>query len=245
MIRPSKDNMEFFNTSFYDKASADYSAKRYSSRPRSFIQFLFQKRLKHVLYLIEKHMRQNGGTLIEDGCADGIVAQTVGKEYPHLFSKILGTDISPGMIQAAREMNKNSAISFALKSEVTRDVKADAFLAVGFVSPGIFEDEFSFIKSHLAEDGIVIVSLASRNSPYAKLKLATQEITGDYWTFKKYEEFLKKDFEIVDSVPYGLFVPKLWALPAIGRAVQPILEVVLGPFRVLFHETLYVLKYKR
>ena len=237
--------MDFFNTSFYDKASVNYSNQRYEGSPGSFIQFFFQRRLKHVLFLIGKHMKGNiNQILIEDGCADGVVAQAVAVYYPNIFSKVIGTDISPGMITAAQGLNKNPRASFRLKSGLATDTKADVVLAVGFVSPGIFADEFSFIKSHLAKDGIVIISLASRNSPYAKLKLQDKEVTRDYWTFKAYENFLAKDFIIIDSIPYGIFIPKLWAFPALGRIIQPILEAAFSFFPSLFHETLYVLKQK-
>lgn len=246
MIKLSKNNMDFFNTSFYDKASVDYSKKRYEGAPQSFIQFFFQRRLKHVLWLVGKYCKEkNNQILIEDGCADGIVARAVGESYKENFTKIIGTDISPGMIERACSLNKNPIASYLVKSEISPDVKADVLLAVGFVSPGIFTNEFDFIKKHLESEGICIISLASKNSPYARLKLKDKEITSDYWTFKKYEEFLAKDFTITDSIPYGLFIPKLWALPFLARRIQPILEVVFKPFPILFHETLYVIKQKR
>src|SRR5882724_3431402 len=136
--------MDFFNTSFYDKASGDYSDKRYNGLPESFIQFFFQRRLKHVLNYCAKYANEmikvtQGNRdliLLEDGCADGVVAQMINKTYPDLFSKIIGTDISPGMIDRAKSINKDPRISFTLKNMLSQDVKADVLLAVGFVSPG-------------------------------------------------------------------------------------------------------------
>ena len=231
--------INFSDTSFYDKESKGYSEKRYNSTPKSFIQFCFQKRLKHVEKLVIKYKsKKEDQILIEDGCADGVVAQRVSK----YFSKTIGTDISEGMIQQARDINKNPSVLFFVKHEFPKDIKANLFLAIGFVSPGIFKEEFYFIQEHLENGGIIIMSLVSSNSPYAKLKLKDREITKDYWTFKKYEEFLKKDFVILDSVLYGLFIPKLWTFPLIARIIQPICEFILKIFPILFHEKLYVLK---
>ncbi len=246
MIELSKNNMDFFNTSFYDSASSEYSKQRYNVHPQSFIHFFFQTRLRNIITLIKRNCSdRQDQLLIEDGCADGVVAQTVMNIYKESFSQGIGLDISPKMIEQARILNKNPRITFNIKKELGEQMKADVFLAVGFVSPGIFDDEFRFIRNHIKDDGLIIVSLASRNSPYAKLKLKDKEVTNDYWTFRQYEEFLKKDFEIVDSIPYGLFIPKLWAIPFIAMILQPLLEYILNLFPVLFHETLYVLKHKR
>ncbi len=237
--------INFFDTSFYDKESGQYSHKRYNTAARSYVQFFFQERLRHVIRLVGKH----GGAktdqlLLEDGCADGIVAETVYKKYPHAFSRVVGTDISPEMVKAAKMMNTHPVFSFFVKNEIPQDVKADIFLAVGFVSPGIFEDEFSFIKKHLQRDGLVILSLVAKNSIHAKLKLRGKEIVKDYQTFAEYEDYLKKEFEIVEKVPYGFFIPKLWAFPVLARILQPFFEAIGRLLPSLFHETLYVIKQK-
>jgi len=242
MIKHFKSNMDFFNTTFYDKESSSYSQKRYGTAPISYTQFFFQERLGIVLGLVEKY--QKGGLLIEDGCADGVVIQSVFARFGDVFTQGIGLDISPGMIVEAQKLNKNSKLSFSLKSGLSPEVRADVLLAVGFVSPGIFEDEFSFVKKHLKKDGVLILSLVSRNSIHARLKLRGKEIANDYWDFKKYEEFLSKDFIIKESVPYGMFVPKLWAFPRVARVLQPVFEVFFKFFPSLFHEKLYVLVQK-
>lgn len=237
--------INFFDTSFYDKESSKYSGKRYGTSPRSYSQFFFQERLKHVVALVGKHVRgKTGQVLIEDGCADGVVAQAVYKRYPQVFSKVIGTDISPGMIEEAKNLNKIPELSFFVKRELPFEIKANIILAVGFVSPGIFEDEFSFIRDHLAVSGIIIVSLVAGNSLHAHFKLKDKEIAQDYLSFKEYETFLRKDYVILDAVPYGFFIPKLWAWPVLGRILQPIFEIVGRIFPALFHETLYVIKKK-
>src|SRR5574343_11548 len=192
--------MDFYNTKYYDTASIDYSDKRYNSIPNSFIKFFFQRRLLKAIDLIEKNCKfSESQVLIEDGCADGVVIQSVSKIFPKLFETMIGVDISPKMVSRAKEINKNNRISFFLKNEFESQYKADLFLAIGFVSPGIFDDEFSFIKRHLKSDGIAILSLPSINSLYAKLKLSDREVTKDYWSFLEYENFLNNDFIIIDK----------------------------------------------
>ncbi len=237
--------INFFNTSFYDKESAGYSDKRYNSVPKTFVQFFFQERLRHVISLVGAFSEDKKNLLLlEDGCADGIVAQKVHACFPDRFGRVIGTDISPGMVEEARKLNRNSKFSFFLKKDLPENSAADIFLAVGFVSPGIFDDEFSFIKKHIGKEGIVILSLVSGASIYARTKLQDREVTKDYWDFKKYRQFFKKDFEILVAVPYGLFIPKLWAFPRLARMLQPVFETIFRIFPGLFHETLYVLKYK-
>jgi trans-aconitate methyltransferase len=140
--------INFFDTTFYDKESAGYSDKRYTRAPESYIQYFFQARLRHVEKLISKNAKDSDGqTLLEDGCADGVVAAALYKKFPHFFSRVVGTDISPGMIEAARKIHSDGVYSFFVKSTMPDDIQADVFLAIGFVSPGIFDDEFSFIKN--------------------------------------------------------------------------------------------------
>ena len=237
--------INFFDTSFYDKESINYSNKRYNILPTTFFHFLFQRRLKHVLNIVKKYfIDKKEQILIEDGCADGIVVQTISKSYPDIFSNIIGTDISSIMIEQAKNINNNKKISFHLKNNVS-NIKADCILAIGFVSPGIFEDEFEFIINHIKENGIAVVSLASGNSLYAKLKLRDKEITRDYWSFKRYTNFLNKYFEILDHIPYGIFIPKLWMFPNIARISQSFFENIFKYFPILFHERLYILKKRR
>ncbi len=236
--------MDFFNTTFYDNESEGYSRKRYNVTPTTYTHFFFQDRLSKVVSLVGEHFKDGQNLImIEDGCADGVVLYSVDYLYPDLFSKIIGTDISPKMIEAAAKRNKKEYISFVIKDAMP-EVIADCFLAIGFVSPGIFKEEFAFIDRHLASNGLCIMSLVSNNSLYAKFKLKDKKIAKDYRSFAEYEKILSERFEIVDSVPYGLFIPKLWAAPSLARFLQPLLEKILRPFPQLFHEKLYVLRPK-
>ncbi|HEY4503941.1 MAG TPA: methyltransferase [Candidatus Paceibacterota bacterium] len=237
--------MDFYNTSFYDKASADYSSKRYQDRPQSYVQFFFKNRLYILLKYINKLVKnKNDLKLLEIGCADGIVINSIINTFPHAFSRCVGTDISPNMIETAQKRNEHKNALYFLKNTGESGLY-DIVLAVGFLSPGIFDEEFAYIKSHLKSDGVVIVSLASRKSAYTRIKLQYKDYIKDYWSHSQYRDFLEKDFQIIDSKPYGLFIPKLWAFPTIARVIQPAVELI-GSFFLsgLFHEKLYLLKRK-
>ncbi len=88
--------MDFYNTSFYDTASDDYSQKRYPDKTVSYIHFFFKRRLNIILGLVEENMRQGNRRLLESGCADGIVINSIMRNFPNLFLECVGTDISPG-----------------------------------------------------------------------------------------------------------------------------------------------------
>lgn len=236
-------NIDFFDTSFYDKESENYSGKRYLTIQDSYNKFFFQKRLSILIDNIEKYIKNNKElTIIEDGCADGFVIKSLIERFNNIFSKSIGIDISSGMVDKAKKIESNSKIDFFVKNDLSLDIKANVFLAIGFVSPSIFKDEFDFIKSHTKDDSLIIISLVSNNSLFAKFKFGNKEVHNDYWNFPRYKKFLEERFEILDSIPYGLFIPKLWAFPKMARILQPILEKTFSIFPSLFHEKLYFLK---
>lgn len=237
--------MNFDNTTFYDKASGEYSNRRYKSGTNSYIQFFFKRRLSLTIDILQKYLSgRNNLSLLEVGCADGIVIETIDSKYSNNFTKYIGTDISPEMIKVASEKNKNNKINYYIKNS-NEQGGFDFVLAIGFLSPGIFDREFDYIKKFLKKDGIAIVSMASRDSIYTKLKLKDQEYSKDYWNHNQYMEFLQKDFDVLCTKPCGLFIPKLWVLPVLARIAQPICESVFK-FIIpnLFHEKLYVLRRK-
>ncbi len=239
-------NINFFDTSFYDKESGNYSEKRYLTVPNTYNKFFFQRRLKLLINKIDKYINNKSDlVIIEDGCADGFVIRTLVSKFKKNISKAIGVDISPLMIDKAKKSELENLLSFSVKDELNKDIKANILLAIGFVSPGIFEEEFDFIKSHTDNNSLIILSLVSNNSLFAKLKLKNMEILKDYWDYKSYENLLKNDFEILDSISYGLFVPKLWSLPRIAMLLQPIFEIIFGIFPNLFHERFYFLKKRR
>ena len=235
--------MDFYNTDFYDKASTEYSNKRYKGKTSSYIQFFFKRRLTIALEIIGKNLRgRKSLRIIEGGCADGIVLDTILNKFPDNFVNCFGTDISPEMIEVANKRNTNKNISYFLKG-AGETGQFDFVLAIGFLTPSIFDIEFSYIKKYLKSDGIVILSLASRDSIYTRIKLQKEEYIKDYLKHKEYEKSLNKDFELLSSHPYGFFIPKLWAFPSIARFLQPLIENIMKYITPnLFHEKLYILR---
>ncbi len=235
--------MDFYNTQFYDNASSEYSSKRYKGITSSYIQFFFKRRLSLTLIVLSELIKgKEKLRLLEAGCADGIIIDTILKVFPENFVNCVGTDISPGMIEAANKRNTNKNIKYFLK-EGGESGYFDFVLALGFLSPSIFDIEFAYIKKNLKPGGFVILSLASKNSIYTKLKLQKEKYIKDYWSHEEYEEYLKKDFEIVSTRPYGFFIPKLWAFPGIAKHIQPLVEDIMKFIAPnLFHEKLYVLR---
>ncbi len=235
--------MDFYNTTFYDNASAEYSGKRYKGKTNSYIQFFFKRRLQLILNILKNNISDKKNLrLLEIGCADGIVVDTVVSNFSNSFSECVGTDISPEMIEMAKKKNNNKNISYYLKNNGESGL-FDVVLAVGFLSPGIFDQEFSYINKYLKPEGTVIVSLASKDSLYTKIKLRDKDYAKDYWNHRQYEDFLRRDFDLISTHPYGLFIPKLWAFPSVARIIQPTIETLLAPFLSgFFHEKLYVLR---
>jgi 2-polyprenyl-3-methyl-5-hydroxy-6-metoxy-1,4-benzoquinol methylase len=243
--------MDFYNTNYYDKASYEYSNKRYSVVSKSYIQFFFKRRLDIILRYIEKDYLKNINIsedkklrILEDGCADGVVIESILKNFPNIFSECIGIDISPEMIKTARIKNKLNNVSYYMKGTEVSSL-FDIILAVGFVSPSLFEEEFAYIRKHLNKNGIIIISLASKKSLYTILKLKDKEYVKDYWTHGDYKSLLEKEFKVIDSIPCGFFIPKLWSLPTLARIIQPIVENIMRHIAPdLFHEKLYILKNK-
>ncbi len=240
--------MDFLNTKFYDDASKNYSRNRYSLVSVSYINFFFKKRLKIVVNQISNiisnnYHNQDNLTLLESGCADGVVINKIIKEFPNRFSVYVGTDISQGMIDEAIKQNKFENVRYYLKGKEDGDLKYDIVLAIGYLSPGIFDQEFGYLLSNLKKDGFLIISLASRNSIYTKLKLNNKEYIRDYWSHNEYYKYLSKRFDIVSISTCGLFIPKLWKFPYIARIFQPVIEDILDIFIPnLYHEKIFVLK---
>src|SRR4051812_11232947 len=111
--------IDFTDTSFYDKESGHYSARRYEGTVFAYIQYFFRRRLNVVADLIRSQAANTSGlTLIEDGCADGVVLREIVRKFPGRFSHVIGTDISPRMIDMARDISPQKEISYFVKNEL-------------------------------------------------------------------------------------------------------------------------------
>jgi SAM-dependent methyltransferase len=241
--------------SFYDDESAIYSEKRYADKAGTYVQYFFNCRLAIVLKAIaarvsdKKIFPGTGLTLIDIGCADGVMTRKIAESFPTAFSKLVGADISMPMIDKARSLTRDPRISFFIKDSAygtdEPHEKFDIALGLGYLTSAIFVQETDFVRKHLVPGGLYICSFAAKGSLRARLKLKGQPYLKDYLSYAGYRSMLAKRFEIVNEIPYGLFIPKLWAMPSLGRALQPVIDAVFAHIVPgLFHEKIYVLRLK-
>jgi ubiquinone/menaquinone biosynthesis C-methylase UbiE len=231
---------------YYDQESNRYSQKRYEGDTKTYVQFFYKNRRDTVLKLISKIIEgKKDLTLLDVGCADGVLSFAILEKFPSTFKKIVGTDISLPMIEEAKKKaGDNQKISFCLKDDCPEDT-FDIALGLGYLDVLNIEQEMHFLKSRLKQGGYYLCTLASKQSLFYKIKFDKPELKDIYSTYYKYRELLTRDFVIIKEVPYGLFIPKLWVIPVVARVVQPILEAVFRNILPnLFHEKIYLLRKK-
>jgi len=234
------------DTSFYDKESVIYSRKRYEGIADTYIKWLFQSRRKKVVQLIG-WLSQTKDTLrlLDYGCGDGIITQAIVEGYSTKFATIVCSDISSEMLRIAEIKSPSKDIIFALPQDLP-ELEYNVILALGFLNPAVHAAEIAYFQTHLKPDGLLICTLSSKYSLPSILGLREKEYIQKYMTYKQYDRFWQKDFEVVQKIPNGLFVPKLWAFPKLARWLQPKMEVVMSIlWTSAFHEQIYVLKLKQ
>jgi len=228
---------------FYDKESSIYKKKRYPDKITSYTQYIFKKRLNLFLTLLMsiKDEVPEGASILEIGCADGVVLSKVESKFPNMFSKIVGTDISQGMIEQAKKDNNNPNASFYLRDNLPQE-KFDMILELG-VHVYDLEDEIRYINLYSKDNSYLFYSCAGQKSLFSKFKLKGNLYAEGYKSYKDNEIILKDKFYLKAHVPYGLFVPKLWMFPWLGRLLQPIFDFVFQKITPeLFHEKIYLLQ---
>ena len=241
-------SVNFDDTSFYDKESAVYSEKRYVTSPSTYNQFFFSRRLKLLKRWFGDtiaYSQSESIEILEIGCADGVILRKLIESYDRTIKYAVGVDISPQMVQQARAINHNPKLRFFVKSDILEETFG-LVLAVGFLSPPIFVSEFEFIKRYLQPGGIIVCSIAGKYSLFAKFKLRNVSSAADYQSYDLCEKYFLQDFDIVNTFSYGIFIPKLWALPkSIAYPIQVACEYLFQIFPSLYHERLYILKKKQ
>lgn len=228
---------------FYNQASASYSNRRYLGKPKSYVQFFFQRRKALTIALMDKLVvgRQNL-KLLDVACADGVMSFALLERFPKLWAKIVGVDIAPKMIEVAQANNKDSRLSFFVKDETPAETY-DVVLGLGFITGTILAEEIAFVKKHLSPEGFYICTLPAKHSLKALLTIRHEAYRQDYWTYSQYEKFLSRHFEILSARPYGLFIPVIWRFPALARLLQTVVETFLAPLLPwACHEKIYLLK---
>jgi SAM-dependent methyltransferase len=232
------------DTAFYNNEASIYSAKRYPQKPVTFTQFFFKERLQKALGLVGAflHAKQSA-TLLEIGCADGVVARALWERFPAALARIDAVDISPGMIEAAAQKNADTPIRFSVRDTAPLLDKYDLIIETGVLNYTDTATDFAEAAQRLTPDGEYICSIAGSSSAQQGLKGDSQYL--HLYSYKIYEAELQKYFTIACTVPVGLFVPLLWKLPALARILQPVAELVLKIAPNLALEKIYVLTGKK
>ncbi len=232
------------NADFFNKESSAYSIKRYVEKPISYTQFFFAKRLSVTLKMIGNFV---GGkkelSLLDIGCADGIVVNEIYVKFPNTFASLVGIDTAPEMINTASKKYSSRPFVFQTRENFSDISKKNVIIETGVVNYADLSEELEYANSRLEKDGIYIVSLAGTDS---LLNRAKKEDNGyrNFLSYAKYEKEIKNKFEIIRAVPVGLFLPFVWKLPTLARLLQP-LEIIFRPISPnLFHEKVYLLRKK-
>lgn len=233
------------DTAFYDKEGNKYSSKRYPEKDRDYVHFFFKKRLKILLDILERHVSDKRGlSLLEVGCADGVVLRSIARRFPD-FEKLVGIDVSENMIAQAIGENDSSKISFFVRGKEDASALYDLIVEVGVVNLTDRHVEYAHALRHLKSDGLYICSLAASTSLRSRLKPDDHKKGFSHLlSYKEYEAELSREFEIIERRAYGLFVPLIWRVLVIARLLQPLEALLVHLVPDLFHEKIYVLKRK-
>lgn len=232
------------DSQFYNEESKQYSAKRYPLVATTYIQFFFKERLRLTIEQLKiiigskKHL-----TLLEIGCADGVVLREFSEQLDGAFSKLIGVDLAEGMVEQARSRTADPHIKFFLRGKEVLDGPVDVIVEIGVANYADIDEELKYAHEHLSGGGVYVLSLAGKGSINAFFGKGV-----GYKNFLAYEEYGQKIatiFRIETVIPCGFFVPLLWRIPRVARIVQPVIEKVMATVAPnAFHEKIYILRKK-
>jgi len=235
------------DTEFYNAVSSSYSLSRYPADPQSYTQFFFKKRLSVMIDFLRcsQEFMGTGFSVLEIGCADGIVLRKLHDFFRGKFSEYIGIDISPKMVEVAVREHSDAPILFKTRETYADTKKHDLVIEVGVLNyVSSVEHEYKYVHRILKDTGVYICSLAGTNSLWNRSKSGDKGYSN-FLSYEEYQRLLQKYFTIEKEIPVGLFVPLLWRVPLLARIVQPVIEVILKPIAPdLFHEKVYILKRK-
>jgi SAM-dependent methyltransferase len=228
---------------FYNKESAGYSSKRYPERASDYIQFFFKKRLSLTLKVLSRAFNDKTSlSLLEIGCADGVVMREISKKVPRVFSEMTGIDTAEEMIKKAKAMDSQFLKTrYFVRGQEPAGARFDAIIEIGVANYTDFDAELRYAADHLKSGGKYILSIAGNGSLNARLGGGVGY--ANFLSYGEYEDKIRGLFSLEMSLPVGLRVPLIWRTPALARFVQPILEnTFLHIAPGLFHEKVYLLK---
>jgi predicted TPR repeat methyltransferase len=231
------------DTAFYNQESTQYSSKRYAKVAHSYLQLFYAHRLeitkKYLRAVLEK--LPANPSLLEVGCADGVIVRELCKDFPEIGS-IVGIDISPGMIDAAQSQNTDARATYQMRSEYT-GAPVDILVETGVVNYSDVDAEVLFAHQNIKEEGWYILSVAGTGSLYNRIK--HDGGLADHRPYKEYDRIIRQHFIVHKVLGTGFFIPLVWKVPPLARALQGLAEVTLGAiFPGLCHEKMYLLQKK-
>ncbi len=232
------------DTDFYNAESNAYSKKRYPELATTFTQFFFKERLRLTLLLLKKFLPKHGSvSMLEIGCADGVVARAVWQNHSENVASFDAVDIAPQMIAVAQKNNADTPIHFSVRDTVALPSVYDCIVEVGVLNYLQLADELNAVQAALTPRGTYICSISGLSSLQTTLK--GWEGYMHLHPYAYYEQEFAKRFTIVRAMPVGFFVPLLWKVPAVARILQPLIEkIALSLVPNLAHEKIYVLTTK-
>lgn len=235
------------DTEFYNRISGSYSKDRYPEVATSYTQFFFKRRLELLVGAIEQTTlaRGSGLSILEIGCADGVVLRRVYEVFKRSFSEFVGLDISPKMIAVASRENSDTGILFKVRNDYCDLRKFNLILEVGVINYAeSVNSEIAYAHSVLEDGGYYICSFAGASSLLNRIKPGDKGY-HNFLSYEAYEKTMQKFFKIEKKIPVGILIPLLWRLPIIARFKQPIVENLFKYISPnLFHENIYVLRKK-
>jgi glycosyltransferase involved in cell wall biosynthesis len=231
------------DTAYYNRVSRSYSATRYPVQANTFVQWFFKERLNIVLLMVEKCIEgRTGLSILEIGCADGVVIRAIYEAFPKTFSIIDAVDISPEMIVAARRNHHDTPIRFEERRKLS-PAHYDVIVEVGVLNYTPFVDDLKVIAKLLTPNGRAIISIAGDGS--LKNKFSPDRGYLHFTPYDTYEKDMRSIFHIEKIMPVGFFLPLLWRVASLGRLLQlQVEQIFIRRKPNLFHEKVYTLSPK-
>jgi trans-aconitate methyltransferase len=229
------------DTTFFNQESTQYSKKRYTGKSTSYLQAFFNHRLKITeSYLRRVSSRMNNPSVLEIGCADGVIIRDMAQKFPK-SSEFVGIDIAPEMIDAARRQNTDARVSFFIRNQYVQK-PVDLVVETGVVNYSIVDDEIRFAHEQLKEGGWYVLSIAGAGSLYNRIK---HDMLQDLRAYKEYSKIIDNYFDVRAVEGVGFFIPLIWKVPTLARPMQALFEAVMGRLAPgLCHEKMYLLQKK-
>jgi SAM-dependent methyltransferase len=232
------------DTEFYNEISATYSRDRYPARARSYGQFFFKRRLAKVLEVLREKISdtERQYSLLEVGCADGIVIRAIYDTFTVRFSLLHGVDISPNMIEAAKNNHAQTPIQFTARNTKGEGAPYDFVVEVGVINYTDVAEEIEQAYVATKDNGYYIASYAGKGSLLDRFKPGKKGF-GNLVPYPMFEALARKKFIIEQVIPVGFFIPLLWRFPALAAPIQVVIESLCSRiFPNLAHEKIYIFK---